>query len=350
MNGLFSKLAMTEIRSRSGLCAAAACGRPCFKGQADAKTHTHLPGCPMNTYPGAHIDNHDCVMCGNCLRSCAGGSAQWRLRPPAADLWGDHSASWHEISLMYVLLGAVLLHRLPELCDELGLPADYLLTTQGPHLALSALLLAAPGAEAWTWNKAGTAITKHLKSCAATAAADPTTALLAGPTPSSTTTAVTAETAASAEVPYLKLAYSMLPLVWAGTFAHYEDLMLTELGLILPRLAASLGAEGDWVSLLPVLGPAPAAVVSSAQGLTLVVGAVLSWALAGKIAEVQVGREQAGEVTAVQRALGTCRSGRAVAPDRVRGSPSWCIHVVWFSYTGPRSVHHAIMRYLAASE
>eukprot|EP00878_Enallax_costatus_P026311 GHUV01028226.1.p1 GENE.GHUV01028226.1~~GHUV01028226.1.p1 ORF type:complete len:109 (-),score=27.74 GHUV01028226.1:52-378(-) len=95
----------------------------------------------------------------------------------------------------------------------------------------------------------------------------------------------------------------MLPLVWAGTLAHYEDIMLTELGLILPRLAASLGAEGDWVSLLPVLGPANPAVVSCAQGATLVAGVILSWALAGKIAEVQVGREQAGETTVVQRAL-----------------------------------------------
>jgi len=29
MNGLFSKLSMTEIRSRAGLCAAAACTKPC---------------------------------------------------------------------------------------------------------------------------------------------------------------------------------------------------------------------------------------------------------------------------------------------------------------------------------
>jgi len=48
---------------------------------------------------------------GNCLRLCTSGSAQWRLRPPAADLWGDHEASWRELHLMNVLLGSVLLHR-----------------------------------------------------------------------------------------------------------------------------------------------------------------------------------------------------------------------------------------------
>lgn len=46
-----------------------------------------------------------------CLRSCPSGSAQWRLRPPAADLWGQHNASWSELGLMYVMLGSVLLHR-----------------------------------------------------------------------------------------------------------------------------------------------------------------------------------------------------------------------------------------------
>jgi hypothetical protein len=46
-----------------------------------------------------------------CLRSCTSGSAQWRLRPPGADLWGHHSASWHELGLMSTMLGSVLLHR-----------------------------------------------------------------------------------------------------------------------------------------------------------------------------------------------------------------------------------------------
>jgi hypothetical protein len=50
-------------------------------------------------------------MCGNCLRTCSNGSAQWRLRPPGADLWNDHEPSWAELNLMFVLLGAVQLDR-----------------------------------------------------------------------------------------------------------------------------------------------------------------------------------------------------------------------------------------------
>lgn len=195
--------------------------------------------------------------------------------------------------------------RLPELCDQLGVPADILLGQQGPHLALSALLLAAPGAVAWTWNKAGAAVIEYLEQRTSTAVnetqgedVDDATAVGNGDNQ-------VGDIGVDPEVPYIKLAYSLLPLVWAGTLAHYEDLMMNELGLLLPRLATSLGVDGtaDWLNMLPVIGPAPAAVVSAAQGVTLVVGVVLSWALAGRIAEVEVGRQQAGEVTAVQRAL-----------------------------------------------
>jgi heterodisulfide reductase subunit A-like polyferredoxin len=145
MNALFAKLSMSEIRSRQGLCAAAACSKPCHNGRvtesasaaaeggwmstllswgkgassssasASASTSstdfTWLPGCPMNAAPGLMVDNSQCVMCGYCLRACTSGSAQWRLRPPAADLYGDHAASWSEVSLMWVLLGSVALHR-----------------------------------------------------------------------------------------------------------------------------------------------------------------------------------------------------------------------------------------------
>jgi hypothetical protein len=111
----------------------------------------------------------------------------------------------------------------------------------------------------------------------------------------------------SSNVPFLKLAYSMLPLVWAGNLAYYEELMLTELGLVLPRLALSLGVDSNagWLSSLPVVGPAADPVVAAAQGITLLVGLAASWGLAGKVASLQegVGSEGAGKAALPQRIL-----------------------------------------------
>jgi hypothetical protein len=94
-----------------------------------------------------------------------------------------------------------------------------------------------------------------------------------------------------------------------GVLAQYEDLLLTELGQIAHRLALSLGVTPDtaWLSLLPTLGPAPAAVVAAAQGTTLFLGAALSLALAGKIGSVDV---QHGRATVAQ-------VERAVLPQRL---------------------------------
>lgn len=94
-----------------------------------------------------------------------------------------------------------------------------------------------------------------------------------------------------------------------GILSHYEGLLLTELCLLLPRFAISLGFSPDtpWLSTLPALGPAPGAVVGAAQGLTLFVGAALSLALAGKIGSVEV---QQGRVTEEEME-------RSVVPQRL---------------------------------
>jgi hypothetical protein len=93
-------------------------------------------------------------------------------------------------------------------------------------------------------------------------------------------------------------------LLETGILAHYETLLLTELGLIAPRLAISLGvpATASWLSVLPTLGPASDDVVAAAQGATLFVGATLSLALAGKIGAVEV-QQGRGAVEEVERAV-----------------------------------------------
>lgn len=45
-----------------------------------------------------------------------------RLRPPAIDLWTSHTASAAEVALLFLLLGAVYLHHLPQVGSAWPLP------------------------------------------------------------------------------------------------------------------------------------------------------------------------------------------------------------------------------------
>jgi hypothetical protein len=226
---------------------------------------------------------------------------------------------------MLLLYGLQLTCRLPELCEQFGVPPDTILQQTGPHIAASLALLAAPGAIAWLWEhgcRLGSSAADTLLAARANSSA--TAAAAAGSGGSGATAAAAAgsgmgyfaslaarnsnsSSSSGGSVPFLKLAYSMLPLVWAGNLAYYEQLMLTELGLVLPRLAISLGADSNaaWISKLPVIGPAADPVVAAAQGLTLLVGLAASWGLAGKVASLQegVGNEGAGRAALPQRLL-----------------------------------------------
>lgn len=52
-----------------------------------------------------------CVLCMTCLKACPHRSIEVRLRLPGVDLWAGHKATWYEVMLQFMLLGAVYLHR-----------------------------------------------------------------------------------------------------------------------------------------------------------------------------------------------------------------------------------------------
>ncbi len=165
-------------------------------------------------------------------------------------------------------LPAVYLHTLPALCGQLGLDAPALgLTAVTPqHMAASVAVLAAPGCIAWAADAlsraaspaTGRPLLQELYSAvgrgvgAALAAvrsngggangggAVPAAAGVAG---NSVLGAVQQQQeqqqGAGAEVPmapapFLYLAYGYVPLVWAGTLAHYLAPLLGEAGRLLP--------------------------------------------------------------------------------------------------------------------
>jgi polyferredoxin len=176
-----------------------------------------------------------------CLKACPHRSVEFNLRPPAIELWTTHQPRAYEVALLFLLLGNVFLHRLPELRWEWGLNLD--LQTFGPHALVALLALALP-------------------------VLLPLGAYYLIP-PCSTGT----------KVAFINLAYGYLPLVWAGNLAHYLRLGLGEAGTLLPLVARTFGGSG---AAWPVLMAHPA-VIAFLQGCVLLLGALWSMFITQKL-------------------------------------------------------------------
>ncbi|KAK9840246.1 hypothetical protein WJX74_006102 [Apatococcus lobatus] len=144
MNGLFAKLSVTELRAKQGICHSNCATFHCYKGgPAEPPEGLETNGCPLHSHPAQLTDNADCVLCMECLKACPHGSVEFRLRPPGIDLWTSHTPSAAELALQFMLLGAVFVHHLPAVSQQVGLdPAN--LEGQLPHSLASFVLLSLP--------------------------------------------------------------------------------------------------------------------------------------------------------------------------------------------------------------
>jgi transcriptional regulator with AAA-type ATPase domain/NAD-dependent dihydropyrimidine dehydrogenase PreA subunit len=243
MNGLFAKLSMTELRAQQGICSATCTTYQCYKGGPQKGEGMETNGCPLYSHPAQLEDNKDCVLCMTCLKACPHRSVEFNLRPPGIELWTTHVAHSYEVALLFLLLGGVYLHRLPELQAWLGLNLDLNIFWQ--HLGLSLLVLIVPVAVclvAYGCIKLFNSGRKPKK--------------------------------------FIELAYGYLPLVLGGNFAHYLRFGLEEGGRILPVTFATFGLSGEQ---LPVLIAHPA-VIDFLQGSTLIFSLLLTIVLTEKIA------------------------------------------------------------------
>ena len=191
MNGLFAKLAITELRAQAGTCSGSCSSYGCFKGGPAQGEGLATAGCPLGTHPAHLADNRNCVLCFTCAAACPHRSVQLRLRPPAADLQREMAPPAGEAGLILVLAGGILLHHWQRALGWLPLaPASLQAGPLLPRLAFAALALALPAG--------GWLLLRRLRG------------LPQG------------------------LLYALLPLLWALLLAHHLPLGLEEAGLLLP--------------------------------------------------------------------------------------------------------------------
>ena len=196
MNGLFAKLAITELRAQAGTCSGSCSSYACFKGGPADGEGLATAGCPLGTHPAYLADNRNCVLCFTCAAACPHRSVQLRLRPPGADLQRDMDPPAGEGALILVLAGGIGLHQWQRLLGWLPLaPASLQAGPLLPRLAFGLLALALPAG--------GWLLLRRLPG-----------------------------------LPHALL-YALLPLLWALLLARHLPLGMGEAGLLLP---ASFGA------------------------------------------------------------------------------------------------------------
>jgi transcriptional regulator with AAA-type ATPase domain/NAD-dependent dihydropyrimidine dehydrogenase PreA subunit len=243
MNGLFAKLSVIELRAQQGICSATCTTYQCYKGGPQKGEGLETGGCPLYSHPAQLQDNKDCVLCMTCLKACPHRSVELNLRPPGIELWTTHNPSYAEVSLLFLLFGAVFLHRLPEIEQQLGWSLH--LSDFKVHTAVSVIALLVPGAIALFFHLLIRLLNPKTR-------------------------------------PFLELAYGYLPLVLGSSLAHYWRLGLTEAGRIIPVTIATFGADPQNMSL-PIAVADPA-VIAFLQGVTLICSFWLSVFLTQKIA------------------------------------------------------------------
>jgi polyferredoxin len=191
MNGLFAKLAISELRAEAGTCSGSCSSYACFKGGPAEGEGLATAGCPLGTHPAHLADNRNCVLCFTCAAACPHRSVQLRLRPPAADLQREMEPPAGEAGLILVLAGGICLHQGQRLLGWLPLaPLSLQAGPLLPRLAFAALALALPAA--------GWLLLRRLAGL---------------PQP---------------------LLYALLPLLWALLLARHLPLGMGEAGLLLP--------------------------------------------------------------------------------------------------------------------
>lgn len=267
MNGLFAKISATELRAEQGVCSAQCSTYGCFKGgPAVPPLGMQTDGCPVGIHPAQIEDNHDCVLCGSCVQACPHGSVRLNLRPPGIDLWTTNRERDYEVALLFLLLGAIFCHRLPEIAAKFGpLTEEAVKTTammtgsEGifqstafhAHLIASVGTLAYPGL---------LAVMAHTLSRVIDADA---------PSRVPKTTSPVA--------PFVKEAYAYVPLCWLGLLAHFLELGMLEAGQVLNVASRTFGFDALASNgALPAI-VADAHVVAFCQGACLLAGT--GWSL-----------------------------------------------------------------------
>jgi polyferredoxin len=248
MNGLFAKLAISELRAQIGTCSGSCSSFACFKGGPAEGEGYATAGCPVGTHPAHLADNRNCVLCLTCAQACPHRSVTLRLRPPAADLQRSMDPPAGEAGLILVLAGGLCLHHWERLLGWLPAGVSALAHGQVPAAATLSGGLGLQ-AQATISLSEGPLLPRLAIACLA----------LALPAGLWLLVRISASRLLPGRGRPWLLLYALLPLLWSVMLAHHLALGMAEGGQLLavsvaPWLGGSAAQLPSWSADLHVIG------------------------------------------------------------------------------------------------
>lgn len=128
--GGYSTMSPVEVRGNTRVCQSQCGEHTCYKGTEAVE------GCPMFSYPAAITSNTDCMMCGNCLRSCDKRGVQVNVRPPLQELWRNPRPALALSIFGVLLVGVMAFHQVGHLISWKSIEASLAFSGAGLDLTL----------------------------------------------------------------------------------------------------------------------------------------------------------------------------------------------------------------------
>jgi transcriptional regulator with AAA-type ATPase domain/NAD-dependent dihydropyrimidine dehydrogenase PreA subunit len=100
--GTFATSSIIELRANRSICSNTCQNHECYTGSED---HS---GCPMYEGPFILHSNQNCILCGNCIKTCPNNSPVLNLRLPFYDLWATMTPDRAVVLFVQVLLATQL--------------------------------------------------------------------------------------------------------------------------------------------------------------------------------------------------------------------------------------------------
>ena len=98
--GFLSRCSILELRANQNICNNDCMENSCYVGRANQA------GCPVFEAPFVLHSNQDCILCGNCVKTCANQVPVLNLRVPGQELWTFRKPDLTMAFLVSIIMGS----------------------------------------------------------------------------------------------------------------------------------------------------------------------------------------------------------------------------------------------------